>query len=77
MKKLVLNIPTLAFIAATRGMLGVGIGLLVSQRLPSDRRRSVGMTLAAIGAAATVPALFAVIRGRKAAQRLPIPAAVV
>ena len=69
MKKLVLNIPTLAFIAATRGMLGVGIGLLASQRLPSQRRRAVGMTLAAIGAAATVPAIFAVMRGRTEAQR--------
>jgi hypothetical protein len=71
MNKLVLNLPTLAFIAATRGLLGAGIGLLASGKLSKKKRREVGMTLAAIGAVATIPAIFAVVRGRNEGQRRP------
>ncbi len=76
MKTLMLNIPTFGFIVATRAMLGVGIGLLVSQRMPEERRRAVGLTLAGIGAAATIPAMIAVMRGRNDANRRLIGAAV-
>jgi len=65
MKKLVLDIPTFGFVVATRAMLGVGVGLLASQRMPRKRRRAVGMMLAGIGAAATVPAIIAVLRGAR------------
>jgi hypothetical protein len=67
MKKLVLNVPTFGFVVGTRAMLGVGIGLLLSDRLPADRRRHIALTLISIGAATTVPALVAVLRGRAAA----------
>jgi hypothetical protein len=77
MKKLVLDFPTFGFVVATRAMIGAGIGLLVSDRLTSDRRRAVGATLLAIGAATTVPALLAVLRGRQEAEHLRIPRAVV
>ena len=49
------TVPELALIAGTRGMLGVGIGLLLSERLGSHRRRTVGWTLLAIGAISTIP----------------------
>jgi len=62
MKNVLLNLPTLGFIVGTRAALGVGIGLLLSERLPAERRRAVGATLIAIGAATTVPAAIAVIR---------------
>jgi len=70
MKKLVLNLPTFGFVVATRAMIGAGIGLLVSNRLDASRRKTVGATLIAIGAATTVPALFAVLRGRREAEHL-------
>ena len=74
MKKLMLNIPTLGFVVATRAMIGAGVGLLVSERMPKDRRRAVGAALLAIGAASTVPAIFALLRGRREAeQREPAP----
>ena len=76
MKNLILNIPTFGFIVATRAMLGVGIGLLASERLPAERRRAVGLALAGIGAAATIPAVLAVIRGRKEAERPALRAVV-
>jgi hypothetical protein len=43
MKSVVLPIPQLAFVVATRAMLGAGIGLLVAGLLPAaKRRRSAG-----------------------------------
>ncbi|HET6584177.1 MAG TPA: hypothetical protein VFG69_12030 [Nannocystaceae bacterium] len=64
-----LSLPALVFIAGTRAALGVGIGMLASQRLPRARRRRVGMGLVAFGALATVPAALAVARGRATARK--------
>jgi hypothetical protein len=60
MKNIVLNPPTFGFIVMTRALLGVGIGLLLSERLPAERRRAVGLTLVMVGAATTIPAALAV-----------------
>jgi hypothetical protein len=62
MKTVLLDVPTLGFIVGTRAALGVGIGLLVSERLPRAQRRRIGATLVAIGAATTVPAALSVMR---------------
>ena len=56
MRKLVLTIPEVAFIAATRGALGFGAGLLLSKKFSYTRRRKVGMGLLAFGLATTIPA---------------------
>ncbi len=72
MNNVVLNFPTFGFVVATRAMLGVGIGLLIADRLPRDRRSAVGMTLAAIGAATTIPAAIAVARSRRDAPALTV-----
>jgi hypothetical protein len=74
MKTLALNLPTFGFVVATRAMLGVGIGLLVSGRLSAERRRAAGLTLVAIGAVTTVPAIAAVLRARNR-QKLDTAAA--
>jgi hypothetical protein len=62
MKNVLLSLPTLGFIVSTRAALGVGIGLLISERLPAERRRAIAASLIAIGAATTVPAALSVIR---------------
>ena len=67
MKKIELILPQLFFIAATRGILGTGIGLLVAGRLSRRQRRRVGATLAIIGALTTIPAAFLVSRGARPA----------
>ena len=72
MKQLVITLPMFGFIAGTRVALGLGIGLLVAGRFAVDRRRAAGALLVVAGAAATVPALFAVVRGR-ARARQPLP----
>ena len=66
MKRIDLSIPQFAFVVATRAALGAGIGMLLSPRLPRKRLRAVGLTLVALGALTTVPALIAI---RGAARR--------
>ena len=63
MKRLNLNLPTFGFVVATRGALGVGIGLMLAGRLPEERRRPIALSLIALGAMTTIPALMAVRRG--------------
>jgi hypothetical protein len=42
-------------IAGTRVALGVGIGLLLSDRLSRDQRKGAGWALFAVGALTTIP----------------------
>jgi hypothetical protein len=60
MKKVTLRLPVLGLIVATRAALAFGAGLLLSNKIPKARRRAIGMTLVAIGAATTVPAVVSV-----------------
>lgn len=55
MKARVVTLPELAVIAATRGMLGAGIGLLTAGRLNTVQRRRMGLILTAVGIASTIP----------------------
>ena len=57
MKQLTLDTPSFAFVVVTRAALAFGVGLLVSAKIPEARRRAIGMTLVAIGAATTIPAI--------------------
>jgi hypothetical protein len=55
MFKTELLLPEIALVAGTRGLLGIGIGLLLASKM-SDRQRKVsGLTLLAIGAVTTIP----------------------
>ena len=65
MREIRMSLPVLGLIAATRGMLGVGIGLLLSGRLSRERRETVGYALAAIGALSTIPLVVRALRGRE------------
>jgi Na+-driven multidrug efflux pump len=62
MKTVNLSRPLFGFVVATRAILGVGIGLLVADRLGRRRRRRVGAALAAIGVLSTIPAALAIFR---------------
>jgi hypothetical protein len=61
-KKKKLALPTVFAIAATRGMLGLGAGLLLSSRVPRRKRLPVGLTLVGIGLATTFPLASQVLR---------------
>ncbi len=59
------SMPQLGLIAATRGALGAGLGLLLGQRLGPERRQKVGWGLVALGVASTVPlAIWTLRRSR-------------
>jgi hypothetical protein len=63
MKQASLPLPVLGLIAGTRGMLGAGIGLLLSDRMDPRQRRAIGWTLVAVGALTTLPLLLQVRGG--------------
>ena len=59
-----LSAPELILIAGTRVALGIGIGLLLSERLSRDSRKAAGIALAAVGGMTTVPLVLNIIRKR-------------
>ena len=63
MRPLTLNLPKLATIAATRGMLGFGAGLLLAPRFSRERRKALGLALLGVGVASTIPLALSVFRG--------------
>jgi hypothetical protein len=54
------NIAQLMLIAITRGMLGVGIGLIAAGYLSDTQRTSIGWTLISVGVILTIPILMEV-----------------
>jgi hypothetical protein len=50
-----MSVPERALIAGTRAILGIGLGLLLADRLNLDQRKAVGWTMFAIGAISTIP----------------------
>jgi hypothetical protein len=62
MKTFDVSIPELGFVAATRGIAGAGVGLLLADCFRSaDTRRALGWTLLAIGALTTIPIAVTVL----------------
>lgn len=59
-----IHLPELALLAGTRGALGAGVGLLLSDRLSAEQRKNIGWTLVAVGVLTTVP-LAAMLFGRR------------
>jgi hypothetical protein len=49
------TVPELALIAATRGAIGFGAGLLLADKLKRERRKVLGWSLFLSGLASTVP----------------------
>ena len=65
MKTSELTLPEIALIAGTRGMLGAGIALLLSDRLDRGQRKVVGWTLFVMGAISTIPLAIDVLSKRR------------
>jgi len=49
------TIPEIALIAATRGAIGFGAGLLLAGKFKRERRKQLGWTLFLSGLASTIP----------------------
>ena len=60
------TVPELALIAATRGAIGFGAGLLLADRFKQERRRVLGWSLFLTGLASTIPIAMRVF-GKKQA----------
>jgi len=56
-----LTIPEIMLIAGTRMALGVGVGLLISERLNKDQRKAAGWALLAVGVLTTFPIVKGVL----------------
>jgi hypothetical protein len=65
MRETRVSLPELGLIAITRAALGIGVGLLLSDRLSAGSRRAVGWALVASGALVTIPLALEVLhKGR-------------
>jgi hypothetical protein len=58
------TIPELMLIAGTRVALGVGLGLLIADRLNKDQRTGAGWALLGVGVLTTIPILKGVLSKR-------------
>jgi hypothetical protein len=63
--KLSVSIPEIMLVGATRGMLGAGIGLLVSTKLSRRQRKAVGLPLFIAGALSTIPIAIHLFRKKR------------
>jgi hypothetical protein len=69
MTRFPISIPELAFTAGTRGVGGVGVGLLLAGCLRAEQRKGIGLALLAIGVLTTVPIAREVYARRRDALR--------
>lgn len=61
MKERALTIPELMLIAGTRVALGIGVGLLISDRLNRDQRRGAGLALLIVGFLTSIPIIKGIL----------------
>ena len=64
MKEIRVSAPELALVAGTRAILGIGVGLLVSDRLSRNQRKAAGWAMFLVGALTTIPLAFQVFGAR-------------
>jgi hypothetical protein len=64
MQKRSIPLPLAILMAATRGVLGLGLGLLLSDKLRRRNRRKIGAALAGAGALSTIPLAIRVFADR-------------
>ena len=63
------TVPEIALIAATRGAIGFGAGLLFANKFKREQRKMLGWTLFVSGLASTIPIAMRIF-GRKQANSL-------
>jgi hypothetical protein len=69
MREKTLTVPDIMMIAATRVVLGVGLGLLIGDKLSHDARQGAGWALLAVGGVTTIPIVMDVLRKPQLAER--------
>ena len=66
-----LTVPKIAIIAATRGAIGFGAGLLLADKFRRAKRKMLGWSLFLSGLASTIPIALRVFRKQGAAANQP------
>jgi hypothetical protein len=62
-----LSVPQIAVIAATRGAIGFGAGLLLADKFKQSSRKTLGWSLFLSGLASTVPIAMHIFRSKEPA----------
>ena len=62
-KQLQISIPQLGLVAATRGLIGFGAGLLLSNKISKKMRKAIGLPLFIAGVASTIPIALHIFHG--------------
>ena len=56
------SFPLFALFGMTRGIAGIGIGMLLADRINKKRRKTLGKILLGVGATSTIPLIAAIVR---------------
>ena len=64
LKERKVTIPELFLIGGTRAALGVGVGLLLKDKLSKDQRKAAGLALVLVGALSTIPLAIEVLSNK-------------
>jgi hypothetical protein len=67
MREISLRVPEVGLIAGTRAALGVGVGLLIADRLNHDARKAAGWALFTVGAMISIPLALDIVGKTRAA----------
>ena len=66
-KRFLLSPPLFGFAVATRAALGLGIGLLLADKIPQEKRKTLALTLVSVGAVKTLPLALSIFASRTTA----------
>jgi hypothetical protein len=61
MQSRTLTLPELALLAGTRVAFGIGIGLMIAEKIPRDARKGAACALLLVGALSTIPLAVAIL----------------
>jgi hypothetical protein len=61
MKQRAMTIPEIILIAGTRAAFGLGVGLLIAEKLNRDTRKGAAFALLAVGALSTIPIVAGIL----------------
>jgi hypothetical protein len=63
-----ISYPQLGTLAATRGLIGLGAGLLLANVVPRDKRKLIGLPLFIGGVLSTIPIAMRIFHGSDSAD---------